>query len=62
MTPKQRKLFRDVVRDGLRIQPQFSAEPTYANGKPYLKSEGVETLEKIKSSMKKRDKGRTEAG
>jgi hypothetical protein len=55
MTEAQRKLLQAVVRDGLKIQPRFSAAPVYARtGRGYLKSEGVETLQKIKRNLKKR--------
>ena len=55
MTEAQRKLFHRVVRDGLKIQPRFSAAPVYAaTGKGHLQSEGVSTLQKIKHSLKRR--------
>jgi hypothetical protein len=55
MTSAQRKLLRAVVRDGLRIQPRFSAAPVYAlTGRGSLKSEGVGTLQEIKRNLKKR--------
>jgi hypothetical protein len=55
MTEAQRKLLQTVVREGLKIQPRFSVAPVYARtGRGYLKSEGVETLQKIKRNLKKR--------
>lgn len=46
-------LFQELVADGLRIQHRFVAEPVYAKtGKGYLKSEGVEELQRIKAEMK----------
>ena len=55
MTETQRKLLKSVVRDGLKIQHRFSAAPVYAvTGKGHLRSEGVETLGKIKRSLKRR--------
>jgi len=43
-------LFKELMEEGLRIQHRFSAEPVYARtGKGYLKSEGVEELQRIKS-------------
>jgi hypothetical protein len=55
VTAAQRKLLQNVVRDGLKIQHRFSAAPVYAlTGKGHLKSEGVKTLQKIKSSLKRR--------
>jgi hypothetical protein len=55
MTAAQRKLLQAVVRDGLKIQPRFSATPVYGvTGKGSLKSEGVATVQKIKHNLKKR--------
>ena len=55
MTEAQRKLLQKVVRDGLKIQPRFSAAPVYAvTGKGHLESEGVDTLQKIKRNLKQR--------
>ena len=45
--------FQRVLREGLAIQNQFSAEPVYARtGKGYLKPTGVAELEKIKSAKR----------
>ncbi len=42
-------VFQRVLREGLAIQDQFSAEPVYARtGKGYLKSTGVAEFEQIK--------------
>jgi len=55
MTEAQRKLLQTVIRDGLKIQPRFSAAPVYARtGRGHLKSEGVGTLQKIKQNLSKR--------
>ena len=55
MTEAQRKLLKNVVRDGLKIQHRFSAAPVYApTGKGHLEGEGVVTLQKIKRSLKRR--------
>ena len=55
MTEVQRKLLQSVVRDGLKIQRRFSAEPVYAvTGKGHLQSEGVGTLQKIKRNLQPR--------
>ena len=52
MTGAQRKLLQNVVRDGLKIQHRFSAAPVYAvTGKEHLRSEGVNTLQKIKRNL-----------
>jgi hypothetical protein len=54
MTEAQRKRFKRIMKDGLKIQDRFAAEPVYARtGKGYLKSEGVETLQRIKASLKR---------
>ena len=53
MTEEQRKRLKRVMKDGLRIQDRFAAEPVYARtGKGFLKSEGVATLQKIKAGLK----------
>jgi hypothetical protein len=55
VTEAQRKLLKNVVRDGLKIQHRFSSAPVYATtGKGHLQSEGVGTLQKIKCSLRKR--------
>jgi len=55
VTDSQRKLLQSVVRDGLKIQHRFSAAPVYAvAGEGHLQSEGVDTLQKIKRSLKQR--------
>lgn len=42
-------VFQRVLREGLAIQDQFSAEPVYARtGKGYLKSRGVAELQEIR--------------
>ena len=42
-------VFQRVLKEGLAIQDQFSAEPVYARtGKGYLKSRGVAELQEIK--------------
>jgi hypothetical protein len=54
MTEEQRKRLKRVMKDALRIQDRFAAEPVLARtGKGYLKSEGVGTLQRIKANMKK---------
>lgn len=43
-------VFQRVLADALAIQHRFAAEPVYAKtGKGYLKSEGVEELQRIKT-------------
>ncbi len=54
MTEDQHKFLKRTMKDALRIQDRFAAEPVLARtGKGYLKSEGVVTLQRIKASLKK---------
>jgi hypothetical protein len=54
VTEAQRKLLQSVVRDGLKIQHRFSADPVYAlTGRGHLQSEGVDTLQKIKRRIRR---------
>ena len=49
------KNLRNALKEALRIQDRFVAEPLFAKtGKGYLKSEGVATLQKIKASLRRR--------
>jgi hypothetical protein len=49
------KNFRAAMRDALRIQDRFVPEPLFAKtGRGYLKSEGVSTLQKIKSNLRRK--------
>ena len=46
-------VFQRVLKDALAIQDRFTAEPVYAKtGKGFLKSEGVEELQRIKAETK----------
>lgn len=48
-------LFQELMAEGLEIQHRFLAEPVYAKtGKGYLKSEGVQSLQRIKSEIGKK--------
>ena len=54
MTEEQRQRLKRIMKDGLRIQDRFAAEPVLARtGKGYLKSEGVATLQRIKRNLKR---------
>jgi hypothetical protein len=54
MTETQQKRLKRIMRDALRIQDRFAAEPVLARtGRGYLKSEGVETLQRIKAGLRK---------
>jgi hypothetical protein len=49
------KNFQAAMRDALRIQDRFVAEPLFAKtGRGYLKSEGLATLQKIKSNLRRK--------
>jgi len=49
------KNLRAAMKEALRIQDRFVAEPVFAKtGRGYLKSEGVATLQKIKTKLRKR--------
>jgi hypothetical protein len=49
------KNLRAAMKDALRIQDRFVAEPVFAKtGRGYLKSEGVGPIQKIKANLKRR--------
>ena len=50
----ENKFLKEAIKQGLRMQHRFLAEPVLARtGKGYLKSEGVTTLQRIKANLKK---------
>lgn len=54
MTAAENKFLKEAIKQGLRMQDRFLAEPILARtGKGYLKSEGVTTLQRIKANLKK---------
>jgi len=54
MTMAENKFLKEAIKQGLRMQHRFIAEPVLVRtGKGYMKSEGVATLQRIKASMKK---------
>jgi hypothetical protein len=54
MTEVQQKRLKRIMKDALRIQDRFAAEPVLARtGKGYLRSEGVTTLQRIKAGLRK---------
>lgn len=54
------KNLRAAMKDALRIQDRFVAEPVFAKtGRGYLKSEGVTTLHKIKAGVRHRSPARS---
>ena len=49
------KNLRAAMKEALRIQDRFVAEPVFAKtGRGYLKSEGVGTIQKIKTNLRRR--------
>ena len=49
------KNLQAAMREALRIQDRFVGEPLFAKtGRGYLKSEGVFTLQRIKSNLRRR--------
>jgi hypothetical protein len=49
------KNLQAAMREALRIQDRFVAEPLFARtGRGHLKSEGVSTLSKIKSNLRRK--------
>jgi hypothetical protein len=58
VTVAENKFLKEAIKQGLRMQHRFLAEPVLARtGKGYLKSEGVTTLQRIKVSLKKSKPG-----
>jgi hypothetical protein len=54
MTEDQHKFLKRTMKDALRVQDRFAAEPVLARtGKGYMKSEGVTTLQRIKAGLRK---------
>jgi hypothetical protein len=54
VTDDQSQRLKRIMKDALRIQHRFAAEPVLARtGKGFLKSEGVGTLQRIKAGLKK---------
>jgi len=48
------KNLRAAMREALRIQDRFTAEPLFARtGRGYLKAEDVSTLNKIKANLRR---------
>jgi len=49
------KNLQAAMREALRIQDRFVAEPLFAKtGRGYLKSEGVSTIGKIKANLRRK--------
>jgi hypothetical protein len=54
MNAAESRFLKEAIRQGIRMQERFLAEPVLARtGKGYLKSEGVTTLQRIKANLKK---------
>lgn len=48
------KNLQAAMREALRLQDRFVAEPLFAKtGRGYLKSEGVTTLKRIKANLRR---------
>jgi hypothetical protein len=55
MASQAEKNLRAAMREALRIQDRFVPKPLFAKtGQGYLKSEGVSTLQRIKSSLRRK--------
>jgi hypothetical protein len=55
-----KKNLQAAMREALRIQDRFVAEPLYAKtGRGYLKGEGVYTLNKIKANLRRKATAKT---
>jgi len=53
------KNLQAAMRDALRIQDRFVPEPLFARtGRGYFKSEGVSTLQKIKSNLRRKSQAK----
>lgn len=62
MTSAENKFLKEAIKQGLRMQDRFLAEPVLARtGKGYLKSAGVETLQRIKANLRKLKAGKRHA-
>jgi len=49
------KNLQAAMREALRIQDRFVAEPLFAKtGRGYLKSEGVTTISRIKTNLRRK--------
>lgn len=54
-TTQVQKNLQAAMREALRIQDRFVAEPLFAKtGRGHLKSEGVSTISKIKASLRRK--------
>ena len=59
MASQVQKNLQAAMREALRIQDRFVPEPFFAKtGRGYLKSEGVATLQKIKSNLRRKTAAR----
>jgi hypothetical protein len=60
-TSRIQKNLRKAMKEALRIQDRFVAEPLFAKtGRGFLKSEGVATLQKIKANLRRRPSVKSE--
>ena len=55
MASQVQKNLQAAMREALRIQDRFVPEPIFAKtGRGYLKTEGVATLQKIKTHLRRK--------
>lgn len=55
MASQVQKNLQAAMREALRIQDRFVPEPIFAKtGRGYLKTEGVATLQKIKTNLRRK--------
>jgi hypothetical protein len=55
MASQVQKNLQAAMREALRIQDRFVPEPLFAKtGRGYLKTEGVVTLQKIKTNLRRK--------
>ncbi len=55
MTASESLLLKSLIKDGIKIQPRFDAEPKLKHfGIGTMRSEGTSTLQKIKANVRKR--------
>lgn len=55
MTSSQSQLLKALIKEGIKIQHRFDAEPKLKLfGRGTMRSEGTTTLQKIKANVRKR--------
>jgi hypothetical protein len=60
-TTRVKRNLQAAMREALRLQDRFVPEPLFAKtGQGYMKSEGVATLQKIKSNLGHKSAGKAQ--